>query len=83
MPSRLTSVLFDKGGSFSVERNRIEGSIQVEDNNGSLRVAKNDVSQDVQSFNHQNGIAIANNTSDGNLQCKENRPAPTGNGSVE
>lgn len=76
------SVQFDKGGAFSVERNRIEGSIQVKENSGASRLAKNDVNQDVQVFNHRNGIAISTNTIDGNLQCKENSPAPTGGGNI-
>ena len=28
------------------------------------------------------GVTLASNHVDGNLQCKENRPAPTGSGNI-
>lgn len=31
-------------------------------------------------FQNHGGVRIAGNLIDGNLQCKENRPAPTGGG---
>jgi hypothetical protein len=34
----------------------------------------------VQAFQNRGGVQIANNVINGNLQCKENRPAPTGGG---
>ena len=74
------SVQFDQGGAFKVVNTDVEGSIQVVSNNGPSRLKANDVNQDVQVFGHRNGIAIVDNRIDGNLQCKENSPAPTGGG---
>ena len=36
----------------------------------------------VQVFQNSGGVAISRNRIDGNLQCKENSPAPTGGGNV-
>jgi hypothetical protein len=36
----------------------------------------------VQVFQNKGGVRLARNRIDGNLQCKENRPAPTGGGNV-
>ncbi len=40
------------------------------------------VNADIQVFSHRHGINIANNRVDGNLQCKENVPAPIGGGNT-
>jgi hypothetical protein len=36
------------------------------------------VAQDVQVFENDGGASIYNNVINGNLQCKQNDPAPTG-----
>ena len=41
---------------------------------------RNIVGGDVQIFTNTGGADIRNNTIDGNLQCKDNNPAPTGSG---
>ena len=74
------SVQFDQGGAFKVANTDVEGSIQVTSNSGQSRLKANTVNQDVQVFSHRDGIAIVDNRIDGNLQCKENTPAPTGGG---
>jgi hypothetical protein len=72
------SIQIKQGGAFKVTATDVRGSIQVDDNRGASRLGGNDVNQDVQVIKHRKGIAIVNNTIDGNLQCKENNPAPTG-----
>ena len=74
------SVQFDQGGAFKVANTDVEGSIQVTSNSGRSRLKANTVNQDVQVFSHRDGIAIVDNRIDGNLQCKENTPPPTGGG---
>jgi hypothetical protein len=64
--------------SSSVTRSFVGGSIQVVANRVGLTIDDNDVGQDVQAFDNTGGVDITNNVIDGNLQCKENRPAPTG-----
>jgi len=36
----------------------------------------------LQAFQNTGGLSITENVIDGNLQCKENRPPPTGFGNV-
>lgn len=76
------SLQFDQGGLYRVANTQVTGSIQAKANDGDSRLRSNTVNADVQVFNHTGGIAIADNRIDGNLQCKENSPAPTGGGNV-
>jgi hypothetical protein len=36
----------------------------------------------LQAFKNTGGVSITRNVIDGNLQCKENRPPPTGGGNI-
>lgn len=63
-----------------VERSRVKGSIQLDDNDSRVVVLDNVVDEDVQAFKNRGGVVIRTNTIGGNLQCKENVPAPTGFG---
>lgn len=36
----------------------------------------------MQAFENTGGVTISTNRVDGNLQCKENRPAPTGTANI-
>jgi len=49
---------------------------------GAFTFDRNVVGSDVQVFTNRGTIAINGNRIDGNLQCKENTPAPTGSGNV-
>lgn len=61
---------------------RVIGDIQFDDN-GSKNVARrNLVGGSVQAFQNDGGVAIFGNRIDGNLQCKENSPRPTGGGNI-
>lgn len=60
---------------------RIDGSVQVKQG-GSATIDSSIFGSDVQFFTNAAEIRITNNRIDGNLQCKENRPAPTGGGNV-
>ena len=62
-------------------RTRIDGSVQVEQG-GAFTLARTFVGSDVQAFTNRGAIAIRRNSIEGNLQCKENVPAPTGSGNV-
>ena len=66
------------GEYSSITRSRVGGSIQLVSNRSELVVDDNDVNADVQAFGNSGGVDITNNVIDGNLQCKSNRPAPTG-----
>ena len=62
-------------------RTRIDGSVQIKQG-GAFTLARTFVGSDVQVFTNRGAIAIRRNAIEGNLQCKENVPAPTGSGNV-
>lgn len=65
----------------SVARSRVGGSLQVKQG-GSATVDRSIFGSDVQFFTNSRAIRITSNRIAGNLQCKENRPAPTGGANV-
>ncbi len=76
------SVQIVQGGSASIKRARINGDILFDANNGPLQAADNVVGGSLQAFKNMGGVVLVNNRMIGNLQCKENIPAPTGSGNV-
>ncbi len=58
---------------------RVDGNLQVKQGGGAS-VSSSSFGSDVQFFTNSSTISITSNRIDGNLQCKENRPAPTGGG---
>lgn len=77
------NVQHDVGGRYTLRSNVIGGSIQVVANRSSSAssIDRNQVTQDIQVFENRNPVSITNNrVVKGNLQCKQNVPAPTGGG---
>jgi hypothetical protein len=75
------SVQVKQGGGAEVTESRVTGDIQLDANDGpTQRVADNDVNGSVQVIQNVGGVEISTNIIDGNLQCKENVPPPTGGG---
>jgi len=72
------SVQLKQGGSARVENVVVNGDIQFESNNGVLSAASNQAGGNIQVFQNVGGVTIASNFVIGNLQCKENSPAPGG-----
>lgn len=64
-----------------VRTSSVGGSVQVVQGRNAT-VHANAVKGDVQFFGNRGAISITNNRVDGNLQCKENSPAPTGGGNI-
>lgn len=64
----------------NMDRNLVDGNIQLNDNRSRIEVGANYVIGDIQAFGNTGGVVITDNTVDGNLQCKSNDPAPTGGG---
>jgi len=62
-------------------RPRVNGSLQVKQGGGAP-VRSSIFGSDVQFFTNTGAISITSNRINGNLQYKENRPAPTGSGNV-
>jgi hypothetical protein len=74
------SVQLVQGGSVSVQRAIINGSLQMESNNGPISAVRNTIGADLQAFQNTGGVKLTKNRIDGNLQCKSNSPAPVGSG---
>jgi hypothetical protein len=74
------SVQVVQGGSASISGARINGDIQFDENIGPLSARSNTVGGSVQVVKNFGGVSLVNNRIKGNLQCKENIPAPTGSG---
>ena len=74
------SVQLMQGGSISVQRAIINGSLQMESNPGAIKALRNTGGAGLQAFQNTGGVQISNNRIEGNLQCKSNSPAPVGSG---
>jgi hypothetical protein len=76
------SVQAKQGGSAKVAKSRITGDIQYDSNAGYLVARLNRVGGSIQVFQNTGGVEVSRNTVNGNLQCKENSPPPTGGSNV-
>lgn len=74
------SVQIVQGGGAAIERARIKGDLQFESNNSAISASANIVGGSLQAFQNIGGAAFNHNRMNGNMQCKENVPAPTGGG---
>jgi hypothetical protein len=72
------SVQVKQGGAASVLSSRITGDIQYDANGRYLKANGNKVGGSIQVVGNSGGVEIFRNVVDGNLQCKENDPPPTG-----
>lgn len=71
-------IKYGTGASSVAAGTIIGGSIQYEENTGALSVSGARIGQDLQVFKNFGGASIFSNVINGNLQCKENDPAPVG-----
>jgi hypothetical protein len=74
------SIQIKQGGGASVRGTRVNQDIQYDHNRKPLRAENNRVGGNIQVVGNRGGAAIAGNVVIGNLDCKENSPAPTGGG---
>lgn len=74
------SVQIKQGNAASVTTARINGDLQFDENNRRLAASDNTIGGNLQAYKNTGGVVVLRNRIDGNLQCKENRPAPTGGG---
>jgi len=75
------NVQAEGSASVRVAGSRIGGSIQIVQSRGAS-LSRNAVNADIQLFGNRGTLTVSSNRIDGNLQCKENTPAPTGGGNV-
>ena len=76
------SIQVEQGRRATVRGTRVIGDIQYDHNRGYLRANLNRVGGSIQVIGNSGGAEIFRNVINGNLQCKENRPRPTGGGNV-
>ena len=76
------SVQVVQGRRAIVRGTRIIGDIQYDHNRGYLRANRNRVGGSIQVIGNSGGAELFRNVVNGNLQCKENAPRPTGGGNV-
>lgn len=76
------SVQLKQGGSATLLGLRVTGDIQLDNNAGALVAEANVTGGNVQVVGNRGGVTLLNNRADGNLQCKENQPAPVGSGNT-
>jgi hypothetical protein len=76
------SIQIVQGGAANINTATVIGDILFDSNDLALRATRNQVGGDVQAFQNVGGVRIAYNVIDGNLQCKENTPRPTGLGNI-
>jgi hypothetical protein len=71
-----------QGGGASVVSSRITGDIQYDANRRYLKANRNRVGGSIQIVGNRGGAQIVRNVVIQNLECKQNRPAPTGSANV-
>jgi hypothetical protein len=76
------NIIYVQGEAARVLDTRIGGRLLYDENERAVEARRNIVEGDVQAFQNTGGVVIANNRIDGNLQCKQNNPPPTGGGNV-
>lgn len=74
------SVQLVQGGSAAITRARISGDLLFDENRGAIAASANTIGGSLQAFQNTGGASFVNNRMNGNMQCKENVPAPTGRG---
>lgn len=76
------SIQVKQGAAAQIDDVQVTGDIQFEANDAALGATNNIVGGNVQVIQNSGGVHIAQNVIDGNLQCKENDPPPTGGNNV-
>lgn len=74
------SVQIVQGLSATIDRARINGDILFDSNRGPLVSSRASLGGNLQVFQNGGGVTLQRNVMKGNLQCKENVPAPNGGG---
>jgi hypothetical protein len=71
-----------QGGGATVSGSRVTHDIQLDANRRFVRAHRNRVGGSIQVVGNSGGASLMRNVVNGNIDCKENRPAPTGRGNV-
>lgn len=74
------SIQIVQGLSATLDRVRVNGDVLFDDNRAAIASTSAYVGGSLQAFQNTGGVSLNRNVIKGNLQCKENTPAPTGGG---
>ena len=74
------SVQLEQGGAATIVGAQVTGDIQLFANRGALLAQDNRVGGNIQVMDNTGGVTLNTNVANGNLQCKQNQPAPVGGG---
>jgi hypothetical protein len=76
------SIQVKQGGGATVSGTRVTHDIQFDANRRPTRAHRNRVGGSIQVVGNSGGVSLVRNVVNGNIDCKENRPAPTGGRNV-
>ena len=76
------SIQVKQGGGATVSGTRVNHDIQFDANRRLVRAHRNRVGGSIQVVGNSGGASLLRNVVNGNIDCKENRPAPTGGRNV-
>ncbi|HYI44651.1 MAG TPA: hypothetical protein VE174_04215 [Actinomycetota bacterium] len=74
------SIQVVQGGRGFVKNVSVDADILFDDQSRRVEIRSNTIGGNIQLFQSTGGVLVRDNVVDGNLQCKENSPAPTGGG---
>lgn len=76
------SVQVKQGAGADIRDASIGGDLQFDAMSAALVAESIRIGGNLQAVGNRGGVALSNNHIDGNLQCKDNQPAPTGGGNT-
>lgn len=76
------SVQIKQGRRATIVGARIDGDLQLDAQSDALFAVGNQVGGNIQVVGNRGGVTLDDNRANGNLQCKENLPAPRGSGNT-
>jgi hypothetical protein len=71
-----------RSGRITMSGVRVAGDVKFEENFGAIVADGNNVAGNFEAYLNSGGASFSANVIRGNMQCKENLPAPTGTGNV-
>ena len=71
-----------KSGAVEIQSVDVDNDLQVNENNQAVSVADSTIGHNLKADKNTGGVYINSNHIDGDLQCKDNDPPPTGSGNI-
>ncbi|MEJ2599445.1 MAG: hypothetical protein P8Z00_14005 [Anaerolineales bacterium] len=71
-----------KSGAAEILSVDVDNDLQISENDRAVSVAGSTIGHNLKAEKNTGGVSINSNHIDGNLQCKDNDPPPTGSGNI-